>query len=253
MSIPSGLTGAVLFVVLLWPGFAHYSIRARNRPGQQLTPLQEVVTIVSASLIAITSTGFLFIVIRVAWPAGTPDVRSLLFAPRTYLEANYVQIGWWAAGFLATAILGSMAVAVVQSETRLRRVRWLKWVVAQPDPSTMSSWWIAFSNRDPQKEHIYVGCAIEDGSFVSGRLHSFSQVAQDTPDRDLVLRAPISVRPPGGSQLEEIQNAALMTISARRILTTTVTYVEREALMKRPSISAVSPPRQTSDQEPVVQ
>jgi hypothetical protein len=93
----------------------------------------------------------------------------------------------------------------------------------------MSGWWIAFSDRDPRTEHIYVGCAIDDGSYVSGRLHSFSQLAEDGPDRDLVLRAPISVRPAGASQTEKIKNAALMTISARHIVTVTVTYVRRPA------------------------
>lgn len=225
MNVPSGLTGAVLFIVLLWPGFAYFSIRARNSPDRQLTSLQEIVTIVSASLIAIAATGVLFGIIRVAWPGETPDVRSLLFQPRTYLQAHYVRTGWWALILLTVAVLGSICAAEVQSNPRMKRFRRLSWLTAAPDPSTMSGWWIAFSGRDPHKEHVYVGCTIDDGSYVSGRLHSFSQVAEDSADRDLVLRAPISVRPVGAKQTEAIKDAALMTISARHIVTVTVTYV----------------------------
>lgn len=242
MGIPSGLVGAVLFIVLLWPGFAYYSIRAKNRPDRKLTSLQEIVTIVSASLIAIATTGLVFGIIRVAWPSVTPDVRRLLFEPQAYLKDHYVRTGWWAASLLAAAVLGSAAVALAQSYPRLSRVRWLNWLVAPPDSSTMSAWWIAFSDRDPRKEHIYVGCAIDDGSHISGRLHSFSQLAEDSPDRDLVLRAPISVRPAGASQMEGIKNAALMTISARHIVSVTVTYVRRPA----PGTSPPTPPAPTA-------
>lgn len=240
MGIPSGLIGAVLFIVLLWPGFAYYSIRARKRPDRKLTSLQEIITIVGASLIAMTATGVVFGIFSVFWPSATPDVGSLLFEPQTYLKAHYVKTGWWAVSLLAVAVLGSVAVALVQSHPRLSRVRWLSWLAAPPNSSTMSAWWIAFSDRDPGKEHIYVGCAIDDGSHISGRLHSFSQMAEDSPDRDLVIRAPISVRPAGASQMEEIKNAALMTISARHIVSVTVTYV------RRPTPDTSTPPVPTT-------
>jgi hypothetical protein len=233
--VPSGLAAVVLFIVLLWPGFAYSSVRARRRPDRRLTPLQETVSIVTASLMALALTGVLFGIIRVLWPGGTPDVGRLLFHPHAYLEANYVRTGWWAAGFMAVAVLGSAGVAAAQSSDRLGRVRGLSRLVAPPDPSTMSSWWIAFSNRDSRKVEIHVGCTLDDGSYVSGRLYSFSQVADDNADRDLLLRDPISVRPARGSRATVVDRAGLMAISARHILTMTVTYVGR------PAPSAVPP------------
>jgi hypothetical protein len=227
VEIPSGLGELVAFIVLLWPGFAYNSVRARRRPDRQLTSLQETVSIVTASLTAVTITAVAFSVIRVIWPGATPDVRSLLFRPHPYLQAHYVSTGWWAAAFMAVAILGAMGAAEAQSTTRFARARLLRWLAPPPDPSTMSAWWIAFSTRDLSKEEIHVGCTLDDGSYVAGRLHSYSQQGADSPDRDLVLRHPISVRAAGGSQVQAIERAALMTVSARNIVTMTVTYVRK--------------------------
>src|SRR4029077_10235762 len=72
-----------------------------------------------------------------------------------------------------------------------------------------------------------VGWAYRRGRRVSGRLRSYSQVAEDTADRDLVLRAPIKVRPRGATEAREVPNVTWMTISARHIVTMAVTYVGR--------------------------
>jgi hypothetical protein len=218
VEIPSDLTGVLLFIVLLLPGFAYNSVRGRRRPARQLTTLQETVVIVIASLVSLAATGLVFAAIRALWPGATPDVRSLIFRPHAYLEAHYVSTAWWSAGFLVVAIVGALGAAALPATA--------------PDPSTMSSWWIAFDGR---AEEIHVGCALDDGSYVSGRLASYSQVAEDTADRDLVLRAPLSVRPPGGSELRPLDRAALMTISARHIVTMTVTYVRRPAPAPAPA------------------
>ena len=86
---------------------------------------------------------------------------------------------------------------------------------------------IAFSAHGLGKVDVHVGCTLGDGSYVTGRLHSYSKQGTDAPDRDLVLRAPISVRAAGGRQAQEIKRAALMAISARNIVTMTVTYVPK--------------------------
>jgi hypothetical protein len=238
VDVPVDLTGLVLFIVLLWPGFAYNGVRARRRPDRQLTSLQETVTIASASLTALTVTGLLFGLIRVLLPGETPDIHRLIFSSHSYLADHYVLTGWWAAAFLAVAVLGSFGAAEALSSEQLGRVRFLKRLAVPPDPSTMSAWWLAFTYRGSEKVDIYVGCAVDDGSYVSGRLRSFSQVAEDSEDRDLVLRAPISVRPPGGARAEVIDGAALMAISARHIVTTTVTYVRRPPAPATPLAAA---------------
>lgn len=220
MEIPSDLTGLLLFVILLLPGFAYNSVRARHRPDRHLTSLRETVVAVAASVAALIATGVLFAIIRALFPAVTPDVRAALFSTHAYLQAHYAQTAWWAIAFLAAAILGAIGVAEAQES---------QWLSRPPDPSTQSGWWIAFDSGVNAKDEVHVGCTLDNGSYVSGRLHSYSQVAEDIPDRDLVLRAPIKVRPRGAAEASEIDKVTLMTISARHIVTMVVTYVKPEA------------------------
>lgn len=227
MGIPSDLTGLLLFVILLLPGFAYNSVRARRRPDRQLTALQETVIIVTASLATLAIVGLVFTIIRALLPGVTPDVRAALFTTHAYLQAHYVLTTWWAVGFLAVAILGAMGVAEAQESQWLRESRYLRGLAPPPDPSTQSGWWIAFRPGFDAGHEVHVGCTLDDGSYVSGRLRSYSQVAEDTADRDLVLRAPIKVRPRGATDAQEVRNITLMTISARHIVTMAVTYVTR--------------------------
>jgi uncharacterized membrane protein len=228
VGIPSDLTGLLLFVILLLPGFAYNSVRARRRPDRQLTSLQETVIIVTASLAALVVTGLVFAIIRVLLPGVTPDVRAALFSTHAYLQAHYVRTAWWAVAFLAVAVLGAMGVAEAQESQWLSRSRYLRGLAGPPDPSTQSGWWIAFRPGLDAGHEVHVGCTLDDGSYVSGRLRSYSQVAEDTADRDLVLRAPIKVRPRGAAEAREVQNVTWMTISARHIVTMAVTYVARD-------------------------
>jgi hypothetical protein len=243
VGIPSDLTGLLLFVILLCPGFAYNSVRARRRPDRQLTSLQETVIIVTASLVALVATGVVFAVIRALLPAATPDVRAALFSTHAYLQAHYVRTAWWAAAFLAVAILGAIGVAEAQESQWVSRSRFLRGLAAPPGPSTQSGWWIAFRPGLEAGHQVHVGCTLDDGSYVSGRLRSYSQVAEDTADRDLVLRAPITVRPRGAAEAREIPNVTWMTISARHIVTMAVTYVGRvpSSQPRQPEPASASP------------
>lgn len=227
MEVPSGVAGVLLFILLLWPGFAYSSIRARRRPERQQTALRETVSIVSVSLTALVVTGILFAILRSIFPGATPNIDRLIFHSRTYLERQYVLVAWWALVLLALAVLGSGGIAIAQSSDRLSKMRMLRWFAAPPDPSTMSSWWVAFTEYSPADVEIHVGCTLDDGSYISGRLYSFSQAGDDTADRDLLLRDPIRVRPPGAASAQEMERAGLVAISARHLVTMIVTYVSR--------------------------
>lgn len=248
MGIPSDLTGLLLFVILLLPGFAYNSVRARRRPDRRLTSLQETVVIVTASLAALIVTGVLFAIIRALFPTVTPDVRAALFSTHAYLQAHYTRAAWWAVALLAAAILGAMGVAEAQESQWLSRRRYLQWLAAPPDPSTQSGWWIAFRPGLNAGHDVHVGCTLDDGSYVSGRLRSYSQVAEDTADRDLVLRAPIKVRPRGAAEASELANVTWMTISARHIVTMAVTYVSRvPPAQPAPQQQQAAPPPQAPE------
>ena len=167
---------------------------------------------------------------------------AAVFSTHAYLQAHYVQAAWWAVAFLAAAIAGAAGVAAAQESRWLSRSRYLRGLACLLDPSTQSGWWIAFRPGLDAGYQVHVGCTLDDGSYVSGRLRSYSQMAEDTPDRDLVLRAPIWHRPRGAAEAREAPNVTWMTLSARHIVTMAVTYVEARHPSLRPSWLRPGPP-----------
>lgn len=250
MSVPSSALGLLLFVVLLWPGFAHSTVRARRFPAQQLTALRETASIVTSSLTSILVVGALFAVARATWPGATPDVGRVLFDPHGYLAAHYVSVIWWGTGMLALAVGGAAGTAAVRMSERIRRTRGLRWLTAAPAVSSMSAWWLAFTEVDWDQVDIYLGCTLDDGSYVSGRLFSFSRAEDDSADRDLLLTTPLRVRPRGATLAEEIPRAQLMTVSARHLVTMTVSYVARP-VTPRPATPAPATPSPAAPTVPV--
>ena len=93
-----------------------------------------------------------------------------------------------------------------------------------PDDSTVSAWWILFE-RWRNGRDVQVACMLDDGSAVRGQLGSFNTSADDSPDRDLILKEPI-YRPPGETANEVLWDMSAVCCPARRIVSLFVIYSE---------------------------
>ncbi|MCP3805364.1 DUF6338 family protein [Allokutzneria sp. A3M-2-11 16] len=91
-------------------------------------------------------------------------------------------------------------------------------------PSSVSSWWTLFELWDPTALR-HVGCVLDDGSYIAGHLSSWNTLGEDSPDRDLILTAPLTYRPAGTAE-DRSYPASAVCISARRIVTMFVTYLD---------------------------
>jgi hypothetical protein len=226
--MPTTLTGLVLFVVLLLPGFAYLVGKERHGTERQASPFRETVAIVAASVTSEIVVLGLFSIIRWQWPAGTPDVARLLRSPGAYLAGtgtaptHYAIVGLWGLGLLIMA----MALAYAATVPSVRQVASkLPLVAPYPHESTVSGWWMLFEKwRD--KRPVEVGCVLDDGSYVSGTLGSFNTSANDTPERDLILWAPILYRPPGADEPIAYETASAASVTASRIVTMFVGYLK---------------------------
>lgn len=225
--VPSGLWQLLLFLVLLTPGAAFVLVKERRGPRQSLTALREVLRIVCASILADALALALFGLLRVCAPGLTPDAGALVREPGRYARGHYLSLLWWGAALLALAV----AVAAVASSrelaeraTRLPLLRRL--APRRPHESGVSAWWLAFTEH-PEAE-VHVGCSLEDGSYLTGRLRSFSTKEEDDADRELILTGPISHRPPGSAVVHELPEVGSVVLSARRITFLTVSYVVPE-------------------------
>lgn len=215
--MPSTLTGLLLFVVLLLPGFAYVVWKERAGTERRASTFRETVAVVAASITAELVT------ITVSAPLWTRFVSlgRLLREPGAYWHERPELLVGWGLSLLAV----SSGFAVLATLPRLRQR--LKYVSGDyPHPSSISSWWMLFERLDPEavKE---VGCVLDDGSFVSGRLRSSNNDADEFADRDLVLGNPIFYGAPGHVEAEPYE-ASAVCISARRIVTLFVTYLDPE-------------------------
>lgn len=221
MHLPTSLAGLLFFVVLLLPGFVYTVSRERFGVERKLPALRETASAVAISVF--TELGVLI----ATWPlwSWVLDVDRLIKEPRKYFGARPGLLASWFLGllFLATAVAFALTLP------KLRTIRPLRWVAGPyPHPSTSSAWWTLFEdypNRaiPPKSSDIYVGCALDDGSYIDGLLSSFNTLAEDAPDRDLILLAPIRHRGTTSDTAKE-HSASAVCISARRIVTMFVTY-----------------------------
>ena len=238
--MPTTLTGLLLFVVLLLPGFAYLVGKERYGTERRLSPFRETVAIVAASVTSELIVLVIFAGIRTLWPSITPDVGALVRNARLYLggsnghRGQYGIVAAWGVGLLALAVL----LAYLATEPRIRR--WGERVTGPyPHSSTVSAWWILFE-RWRENRDIELACMLDDGSAVRGRFGSFNTSADDSPDRDLILREPIYYRPPGDSAKEALFDVSAASFPARRIVALFVNYLEPNLQMTAVTSEAVT-------------
>ena len=220
--MPTTLSSLLIFVVLLLPGFAYLVGKERHGTERHTSPFRETVAIVAASVASETAVLAMFAVLRWLRPSWTPDVGALIHNGRAYAASHYHSLAAWSFGMLAVAT----ALAYLATVPRVRG--WFSWLPAvgkYPHHSTVSGWWLLFEDW-PGKREAQITCALDDGSAVQGFFQSFNTSADDSPDRDLILRRPIRFRPTPESQFRDF-NARYACLSARRIVSLFISYLPR--------------------------
>jgi hypothetical protein len=187
--VPTTLGGLLLFVVLLAPGFAYFVLHESRTPTRRdVSVFRETVNLIAVSLLCLGVVLLLFGLVRAARPAWTPDLGLLLRDTRAYALSHYLELVWWAVALLILACILGAALG-----------RWglPAWSLRFTAPSVgfHSAWWNLF-NLDPGTR-VYVGCELEDDSYIAGYLLTFNTDIGDHADRELTLTAPIVYRPAG--------------------------------------------------------
>lgn len=224
--MPTSLIGFVLFLILLTPGLVFFTVRDRRVPQRDLSAFRETGAVLLASVVCDTFTIALFGVGRVLLPRHTLDVGALARNTDSYLRENFLEIWWWGLALLAVASFLAFVLA---------RFGGLNW---GSSPITfVSAWHRLFADIDDAE--IHCGCQLDDGSWVSGYLGSYSTEVTETVDRDLVLLAPIAVR----TREEEAQSRAIsaVVISARRLVRLEVSYLPIGSIQKARAGAKESP------------
>lgn len=117
---------------------------------------------------------------------------------------------------LAVALAYSATIPAVRRHTR-------RLTGPYPHPSTVSAWWLLFEGWAQGYDDVEAICILDDGSAVRGVPQTFNNSADDAPDRELVLRAPIRYRPPGDANMDDYDVSAVC-VAASRIVALFVNY-----------------------------
>jgi hypothetical protein len=218
--IPTTLSGVVLLLVFLLPGFVFVVVRERHRPARDRSAFRETATVLFVSAVGyVALAGALLIVCVFSRPMRETAASLLLDAGDLYI-AHPIR---FASSAAAVVLLVTVACAFAGSRYP-RRLRQLVQKDYSPSDPTGSAWWITFETQPNADKAI--GLMLDDGTWIGGTLFSWSRDAKDSPDRDLVLQKPIFVRSPTSDEPAELDDEVII-VSARRIVYAGVTYWER--------------------------
>jgi hypothetical protein len=215
--MPTSLSGLFFFLVLMLPGFAYRVGRERSGFDRKATVFRESVSIIAASVASEFAVLIVFATVRVIWPTATPDVGRLIRQGNGYLREHYAFAGIWAAGLLASAV----ALCYIATLPSVRRIV-LRHKYSHP--TALSGWGILFEFWRKNRQ-IRVGCILSSGAYIEGDFASYNTSPDESPDRELILRAPIKYRAPETKETLSYPVSAVC-IAAREIVTTFVTYIE---------------------------
>ncbi|MFI7493006.1 DUF6338 family protein [Micromonospora echinaurantiaca] len=235
------MVGLFLIVVFALPGYVYHKLALRRRPERVDTAVQELLSIVFAGVaIGLAAAAILALVTVVASPRA-PNLSQIILRPAPYSAAHLALVTWWLLAFLALALAIAVVFGWEPWEKRLP-ARWQGWRNdrARRVRDQQSAWWLLF--HEHPESTIHVGCAIDDGSYVAGRLHSYSKAPVENGDRELTLSGEIFYRAPEDPDGGILPSVNAVSLSARRIVLLTVTYV----LPEPGAPAAVGPPAEVS-------
>jgi hypothetical protein len=256
--MPTTLTGLLLFVVLLLPGFAYLVGKERHGTERHTSPFRETVAVVAASVTSEVAVLAGFAILRSLLPSLTPDVGALIHHGGAYAAVHYRSLAAWGFGMLAIAVLGAYLATMPGVRERLPLPEAAR---DYPHESTVSGWWVLFEKWRRGRD-IEVCCVLNDGSAVRGKFGAFNPSDDDSPDRELLLLAPIRYRAPGKQEMEDYR-AGAASVAARNIAVLFTGYDDppqirpkhwwrRSAVPEEPPAPLPGEPVQVPEEPPMV-
>lgn len=193
--IPSSVTGLVVFLASVGPGYVYVRVAERWRPYRERTVLREIAEIVVTGSLAT----FVGVVVALTAARATrllPDRDALVDGAGRYLVFHPGRIGL------------ALLIVIVTSYG-------LAWLVARYTPGRGaevfpdSAWWGAFERQLPAHHGVVATVELRDGRTLAGVVQAFTAEPTPVDDRELTLsasaHAPMVVRTAEG-QISQIDD-----------------------------------------------
>lgn len=213
--IPTTLTGILLLLVLLLPGFVFVTLRERHQPARRLSVFRETSVVLAATTASYAIPAVVAGILVGCWPEFRSQVATGLSDPGMYashhaFRVTGVTLIWVVVGTGIGAALGTRRFAPLLTGTSGGSA-W--WELFEPNPRLVTG---DFSTE--------VTATLDDGAVITGRLYSWNRDADDGPDREFTLQPPLWLQAKEEPEPAEL-DAAAMTISARVVRHLSVRYI----------------------------
>lgn len=238
--MPTNLTGLLIFVVLIAPGFVYVIVTERG-PFARTSPsvLRETASIALVSLACDLVALGLYVLSSALSGGRLASPRALIEDTSERWADHRVSVLVTALVLLLVACLAALALAALVNNSsgfdRIQQHRPISWVLPAKGSRTESAWFRVLKRERPLL-YRRVTCYLLDGTRVRGWLRSFNPAAAETEDRELTLAAPLRITAVDGAHRHI--KTGLITVSARQIQFLHVDYY------KSP-IEVSAPPDQT--------
>ena len=217
--MPTTLTGLLIFVVLLAPGFLSVVVTERG-PFTRTAPsvLRETASVALASLLCDLVALAVYVPVSAMSGGRLPSLRELVEDGESLWAEDRVTVLITALCLLLGACLVALTLSGLVNNTsgfRALKVRKpISWVLPAKGARTESAWWGVLHREHP---HLYrrVTCYLQDGTRVRGWLKTFNPAVDETEDREMILAAPIRVTSSNGAHRRI--DTGYITVSARQI------------------------------------
>ena len=173
--IPSSVTGLVVFLASVGPGYVYVRVAERWRPYRERTVLREAAEIVvSGSLATLVGVVVALLVARIT--NLLPDREALIDGAGRYLVFHPGRLG-----------LTLLIVLVVSYG--------LAWVIARFAPGrgaevfADSGWYGALERKLPKDHGVRATVELQDGRTIAGAVRAFTSEPTPIDDRELMLAA----------------------------------------------------------------
>ena len=225
--MPGSLTGLLIAIVVLFPGYLRYALRKRIFPTRRLPRAMEAAGVIVVAAVANTTVLLIYGLLRMLpfIREHSPSPTELIRDPAGYILLSESRLAWVAAWLIGLLLLSSALSAVLT--LRPWPLNQLAQVLS-PAIAETSGWYQVFVADVPENSSVaYVICELLDGSYVSGDLAWFNTDPEEGPDRDIVLAPPFAILYTDGNTFESptSDDVHRIVVSARDIRRIYVSYI----------------------------
>lgn len=230
--MPTDPVAALLYVSLLLPGVAFVWSYEGHRPTVKRSAFRETASVVIASVASLGTVFVLTYLLSFLSPPVAAYLHSFVTKPDELIARDTQLFIGVVLGLLTVSTALGLAYGSASAFQALKRFR--AWAYKRATRKELKvferglSAWSAAFEAEPE-HYVNVGVQLKSGAWIQGGLDSYTQSADEGPDRAMTLNGTIECRLPGSDDLIELEGVGMIVVTASEIDFMTVSYEPKSA------------------------